>query len=156
MNNPVINFYASGGAKNGYIPNLDQLKANYVLGMGISVPIFDGMRTRYQLLRARSNINSINLETESAKRTVSYEVREAEDYMKSALQKVSQFNLQLQEALEAFSLAETSFRAGVITNLELLDSSTSVSQSRLLLLKAKIDYAASIYRFKAALGEKLY
>jgi outer membrane protein len=69
---------------------------------------------------------------------------------------VSQFTLQLEEALKAYALAETSFRAGTITNLELLDSNTSVSQSRLLLLKARIDYAASIYRFKAALGEKLY
>jgi outer membrane protein len=156
LNNPTIDFYATGGFKNGYIPNLEEVKANYVVGLGISVPIFDALRTKYHLVQARTNINTINFEAETTKRNISSEVREAEDYMTSALQKVSQFSLQLQEALQAYSLAETSFRAGVITNLELLDSNTSVSQSRLLLLKAKIDYAASIYRFKAALGEKLY
>jgi len=156
LNNPVINFYATGGVKNGYIPNLEEVRANYVVGVGISVPIFDALRTKYHLVQAKTNINTINLEAETTKRNISSEVREADDYMKSALQKVTQFNLQLQEALQAYSLAETSFRAGVITNLELLDSNTSVSQSRLLLLKAKIDYASSIYRFRAALGEKLY
>jgi len=145
-----------GGVKNGYIPNLEEVRANYVVGVGISVPIFDALRTKYHLVQAKTNINTINLEAETTKRNISSEVREADDYMKSALQKVTQFNLQLQEALQAYSLAETSFRAGVITNLELLDSNTSVSQSRLLLLKAKIDYASSIYRFRAALGEKLY
>jgi outer membrane protein TolC len=58
--------------------------------------------------------------------------------------------------LKAYSLAATSFRAGTITNLELLDANTAVSESRLMLLKARIDYAASIYRLKAAVGEKLY
>jgi len=33
---------------------------------------------------------------------------------------------------------------------------SSASESRLLLLKARIDYAASIYKFKVALEERIY
>lgn len=58
--------------------------------------------------------------------------------------------------MKAYSLAETSFLAGVITNLDLLDSNTAVSESKLMLLQSRIDYAASIYKLKAALGERLY
>ncbi|NLJ44001.1 MAG: TolC family protein [Bacteroidales bacterium] len=63
---------------------------------------------------------------------------------------------QLKQAQKAYSLAETSFRTGVITNLELLDASTAVSESELMLLKGKIDFAASVYRLKASLGERIY
>ena len=156
MNKPVINFQASGGLKNGYIPDLAAIKPNYTVGIGISIPLFDGMKTKFNLMQTESAINMVNLETENIKRNITSEVKEAEAYMRSALQKVSQFNLQLDQAIKAYTLAETSFRAGAITNLELLEANTNVSESRLLLLKARIDYAASIYRLKAALGEKLY
>jgi outer membrane protein len=156
LDKPVINFLATGGAKNGYMPNLNQLKANYAIGVGISVPIFDGMKTKYNIQQAESAINSLNFENEGTQRSITSEVREAEEYIISARQKEIQFQLQLEMAQEAYSLAETSFRSGVITNLELLDANTTVSQSMLMLLKARIDFAASIYRLKAALGERLY
>jgi outer membrane protein len=156
LDKPIINFFATGGAKNGYLPDLYQLKANYAVGVGISVPIFDGMKTKYNLLQAESSINSLNFENEGTRRSITSEVREAEEYVASAKQKELQFRLQLEQAQKAYSLAETSFRSGVITNLELLDANTTVSQSMLMLLKARIDYAASIYRLKAALGERLY
>jgi len=156
LDKPVINFMAAGGAKNGYLPDLNQLKANYAVGVGISVPIFDGMKTKYNLQQAESAINSLHFENEGTLRSITSEVREAEEYVISAKQKEVQFMLQLEQAQQAYSLAETSFRSGVITNLELLDANTTVSQSMLMLLKARIDYAASIYRLKAVLGERLY
>jgi outer membrane protein len=156
LDKPVINFVASGGAKNGYLPDLSQLKANYAVGVGISVPIFDGMKTKYNLMQAESAINSLRFENEGTRRSITSEIRTAEEYVISAKQKELQFGLQLEQAQKAYSLAETSFRSGTITNLELLDANTVVSQTRLMLLKARIDYTTSIYRLRAALGERLY
>jgi outer membrane protein len=156
QNKPVINFLASGGAKNGYIPDLYKITPNYVVGLGLRVPIYDGSKTRYNRLQAKSAITSISYETEYTKRNISTELSEAETYMFSAGKKVNQYELQLEQALKAYSLAQTSFKSGSITNLDLLDSNTSVSESRLLLLKARIDYAASVYKLKAAMGERLY
>lgn len=155
-NKPVISFLASGGAKNGFIPDLNRIRPNFVVGAGLSVPIFDGSRTKYNLLQAKSAMKTIEYETETAKKNITSEVREAQEYMKSAGQKIGQYELQLKQAQKAYSLAETSFRTGVITNLELLDASTAVSESRLMLLKARIDFAASVYRLKASLGERVY
>jgi outer membrane protein len=156
LNKPIINFQATGGTKNGYLPNLGKLKGNYAVGVGIAVPIFDGMKTKYNLLQTQSAISSLDFESEGTRRTISSEVKEAREYVISASEKEEMSALQLEQALKAYSLAETSFRSGVITNLELLDANTAVSQSKLSLLKAQIDFNASIYRLKAALGEKLW
>jgi outer membrane protein len=156
QNKPMINFQASGGAKNGYIPDLYKITPNYVVGLGLRVPIYDGSKTRYNRLQAQSAITSVSYETEYTKRTISTEISEAETYMFSAGKKVNQYELQLEQAMKAYSLAQISFKSGSITNLDLLDSNTSVSESRLLLLKARIDYAASVYKLKAAMGERLY
>ncbi len=156
MNRPYLGFQASGGAKNGYLPNLEQARMNYAVGVGFTVPIFDAGRTKYNLQQAQVAINSLNYENESTRRSISSDVTQAQAYVMSAGQKVKQYELQLTQAEKAYSLAEISFKAGTITNLDLLDSSNQVSQSMLLLLKARIDFVAGIYTLKAALGERLY
>jgi outer membrane protein len=156
QNRPLLSLQASGGAKNGYIPDLGKLTPDYVVGLGLRIPIFDGMKNKYYLSQAQSAITSLSYESDFTKRTISNEVYESEAAMFAAKKKISQFELQLSQALRAYSLAETSFKSGVITNLDLLDANTSVSESSLMLLKARIDYAASVYKLKAALGERIY
>lgn len=156
QNRPVISFQASAGAKNGYVPYLNEIKPNYVVGLALRIPVFDGLKTKYNVLQAQSAINSLSYESESTRRTISNELLESEAYIEAAEKKVTQFELQMEQALKAYSLAETSFRSGMVTNLDLLDANSAVSESRLLMLKARIDYAASIYKLKAALGERLY
>lgn len=156
QNKPFLSFVASGGAKNGYIPDLYKLTPNYILGIGFRVPLFDGMKNKYNLSQVQSAITSLSYESEFTKRNISKELYEAEAYMYAAEKKISQFTLQLEQALKAYSLAATSFKSGMITNLDLIDANTSVSESKLMLLKARIDYAASVYKLKASLGERLY
>lgn len=156
LNKPLLSLQASGGAKNGYIPDLGKFTPNYVIGLGLRIPLFDGMKNKYNLSQAQSAIASLSYESDFTKRNISNEVYESEALMFAAMKKISQFELQLSQALKAYSLAETSFKSGVITNLDLLDANTSVSESSLLLLKARIDYAASVYKLKAALGQRIY
>lgn len=156
QNKPLLSLQASGGAKNGYIPYLNKITPNYVVGLGLRVPLFDGLKNKYNLSQAQSAITSLSYESEFTKRNISNEVYESEAFMFAAKKKIGQFELQLRQALKAYTLAETSFESGVITNLDLLDANTSVSESSLMLLKARIDYAASVYKLKAALGERIY
>jgi outer membrane protein TolC len=83
LNRPLISLMASGGAKNGFIPDLNEIKADYSAGIGISIPIFDGMKTRYNLMQAKSAISTANYETENTRRNITSEVREAESYLQS-------------------------------------------------------------------------
>jgi outer membrane protein len=156
QNKPMLSLQASAGAKNGYFPMLDVFTPNYVVGIGIRIPIYDGMKNKYNLSQAQSAITSLSYESEITRRSISNELYESEAYMIAAEKKINQSELQFAQATKAYSLAETSFKSGIITNLDLLDANTSVSESMLMLLKARIDYAASIYKLKAALGERIY
>jgi outer membrane protein TolC len=129
---------------------------NYVAGVGFKYMFFDGTRTKYSLLQAKSAMQTTSLETDIAKRNISSEVTENQENIYSAMKKVEHNELQLKQAQEAFALAQTSFSAGSITNLDMLDAATSVSESKLLLLKSKIDYILNVYKLKASIGERLY
>ena len=156
QNNPVFNVFADGGWKNGYIPDLNPLKANFVAGVGLRVPLFDATKTKFNVMQVKSNIKTNNLETEVIKRNITNEIVENQSNIQTSRKKFDQFKLQLELAQKALSLAEISFKAGAITNLDLLDATTSVSESRLNLLKSNIDYIISVYKLKVALGERLY
>jgi outer membrane protein TolC len=69
--------------------------------------------------------------------------------------KIEQSNLQVQQAEEALDLAATSFKSGVITNLDLLDAETALEESRVNLLRAKIDYAINLVRLNISLGKPI-
>lgn len=156
VNNPVINAFGTAGLKNGYSPDLNQLKGNFVVGVGVKVPLFDAKRTKNNLQISKSNLISSEYETEIAKRKITNEVVEAQSQIIAAKKKVEQFDIQLAHAMQAFDLAKVSYKSGVITNLDLLDSETSVSESRLQLLKSKLDQLVCILKLKVAVGKHIY
>jgi outer membrane protein len=156
QNNPVLSAFASGGEKNGYTPTVNDMKLNYTAGVGIKVPIFDGNKLKNNLAQTKSGINNSALETEITRRNITNEVVENEANRVSAMQKITQNELQLAQAEEAFSLATVNFRAGAITNIDLLDAENNVSDSRLMLLKSKVDYTMSVFKLNISLGNKMY
>ena len=156
QNMPALKFYASGGIKNGLFPDMYKGTWNFAVGAGIHVPIFDANHKKYSLLQVKADIQSNKEDVELTHRTIVNEVVESQANIESAFEKITQSELQQKQALQAYNLAETSFRSGVITNLELLDASTSLSEAGLSVLKAKIDYSLSLLKLKIALGEKIY
>lgn len=156
QNNPSLNLFSSFGFKNGYTPDINKEKANYVVGLGLRIPVYDAGRKKNQLVQAGADVENSRQDEELTMRSVINEVIENQSDIEAALQKITQTGLQLKQAMQAYSLAEVSFKSGVITNLELLDSSTSLSEAGLAVLKARIDYSQSVLKLKIALGEHIY
>jgi len=154
--NPDLNFFASGGWKNGYIPDENKFKANYVVGVGFRLPIFNGWKVRYDKAQAQADISSSQQDTELTGRNITSEVISNRANVEAAAKKIAQQELQLEQATSAYDLARTSFQAGTITNLDLLDSATSLSESRLALMKSRIDYTVSLMKLRVSTGERIY
>jgi len=155
-NNPEFDLFAAGGFKNGYIPDLNVWKANYVAGLSFKLPIFDGNKVKYNRQQVQAEMKSIEQDTELANRNIANEVVENKSNVDASLKKIRQQELQLKQAQQAYELAQVSFQAGTITNLDLLDSETALAESRLTLMKSKIDYTVSLLKLKIATGERIY
>lgn len=155
-NNPSIGVMLSGGFKNGYLPDLNEITANFVAGVNLSVPLYDGTRTAKKADYERVAVESKKEGIELIKRKINNEIVASRENILVAKQKLDQSVLQQQNAAQAFKLAQINFKAGGITNLEMLDAETNVSESNLMVLKAKVDYAAGLYKFMAVIGQRLY
>ena len=138
QNNPIINVFASAGGKNGYIPDLNVIKANYVAGIGLKIPVFDGSRNKNNLLIAKSSILTSGFETELVRRNITDEIVENAASLQASFRKIDQYEIQLKQAINAFNLAEINYKSGAITNLDMLDATTTVSECKLLVSNQKL------------------
>jgi outer membrane protein TolC len=156
QNNPVLGAFASGGFKNGYFPELNTIKANYTAGLTLRVPIYTASRQKYDLMRASTDINMAKEDQQLTKRDISKEVYQNDANLQAANRKIVQSELQVQQAEEARSLAEVSYKTGSITNLDLFDAETLESESRLSLLKARTEYNVSLFQLNISLGRPIF
>ena len=153
---PSLGMFASGGWKNGYLPEIEKLEANYIIGVSLQVPIFGGNRKNIKLKMATCSIDQLNYEAENTERTVHDEINESFLQMQLSERKVQQSQIQVEQAKEAYNHAEVNFKEGVITNLDLIYASDMLAESELQLLKNKIDFKYNQLKFEDAIGEKIY
>ena len=153
---PTLSLNFTSGFKNGYIPNLNTIKGNYTAGLLLEMPIYEGKRTRFQTNEAESNVNAAKAHSRDVQQQVIAEVRQAVAGVKSSLERIANSQVQLSQAVEALSMAKTRYAAGVITNLDLLDAETALSQAKLISQKALYNYTVSLNALDKATGKRFW
>jgi outer membrane protein len=81
------------------------------------------------------------------------EVQQAVSDLETSKAKLKSTQLQVEQAAEAVKRAEVSYINGVITNLDLLDAETSLSEAKLLHLKVIFQNVVNAYNLKEAIGD---
>ena len=155
MDNPTLSLFAEGGFKNGYFPDLNKFTPNYAAGIGLNITIFDATRRRYSIRMANSHISMARSDVDQTSRDISTEVYQNETNLLASLKKIDQSMLQVKQAKEALELATISYKTGAITNLDQLDAETALEESRVNLLKARIEYAINVVRLNISVGKPI-
>ncbi|HQF41266.1 MAG TPA: TolC family protein [Ignavibacteriaceae bacterium] len=155
-NMPSLNVNLSYGFKNGFIPNLDVLRGNWVAGVGVSVPIFNGFRTSANEEEADANIKVSETHTLQVKKDITAEVQQAIEDLKTKVDKISATEIQVNYAKESIKRANLQYKNGVVTNLDLLDSENSLEMAQLQYLQAIYDSIISNYNLKKAVGDVIW
>jgi outer membrane protein len=155
-NMPSLNIMLSYGLKNGYMPNLDVLRGNWVASAGISVPVFNGFRTSANEEEADANLKVSEENTSRVKKDITSEVQEAVEDLQIKVAKVATTKIQVNYAEESLQRANIQYRNGVATNLDLLDAENSLSQARLQYLRAVYDVIISNYNLKRSVGDIIW
>lgn len=155
-NKPHLGLSLTGGFTNGYFPNLNRLKGNYVAAVQAQAPIFDGYRTRHEKDAAAAGLAALRSRNKDLQRRITTEVLQALTATEASRSKIENSLVQIARAKEAVDMGKTQYAAGVITNLELLDAQTSLSQAKLIHLKAIYDYVTSLVALDRVTGRKIW
>jgi outer membrane protein len=149
---PSLKVNLAYGLKNGYIPNLDVLRGNWVAAVGVQVPIFNGFKTHSQEQESEANLRAARAHTTDVERAVTSEVLQAVSDVRASLDKIQTSELQVRQAKQAIDMATVRYESGVVTNLDLIDAQTALAQAELFHLQALYHYVLSRYSLDKSIG----
>lgn len=153
---PMLNLFASYGLKNGFEPNLDVLRGNWTAGVSAKLPIFNGNLNDAKVEEAEAELKNSSEKIPELKRKIKVEVEKAVADYNSNLAKLDAVRLQIEQAKQAVSRAEISYRDGVITNLDLIDAETNLSEAELQFVRIQYQNVLNSYEVEKAVGNKLW
>ncbi len=153
---PSLNAMLAYGLKNGYEPNLEVLRGNWVAAVSVKVPIFNGFLTKYKEGEAKVNSSVSELNISTLKRNIISDVRQASSNLNSSLEKLNSTLTQVNFAQQTVQRAESRYDSGVGTNLDLLDAETSLAEAKFFYLQDLYKSILSSYQLRKAVGDVIY
>ncbi|MBA4197674.1 MAG: TolC family protein [Chitinophaga sp.] len=132
---PIVAIKAATGVKNGYVPNVSEMRFNYNAGIGLSIPIYNGGKTKQQVKLAENIVKQNQLAVETLNSNYKKDIQQAMEDVSSNLERIKYTKSQIEDAKYAQRLAATRFQNGVSTNTELTNTATATARIQLTELR---------------------
>ena len=113
---------------------------NSSFGIGLRIPILNGLSTRSSLNRAKIGVKRTDLEAKTTKTVLQQAVEQAYVNMNSAFERYQTLEQQVKDYTESFRAAEVKFNAGAMTSVDYLIAKNNVDRANINLIAAKYDY----------------
>jgi outer membrane protein TolC len=152
---PVVSANVLFGAKNGYIPNLNTVKLNFVAAVSASVSVFDGYLGRAQKMQATANLKTFEDRNQEIEEMIKTEVRQAISDVRASDQKLKAVEVNIEQAKKAMAYAQARYEAGTITNLDLLDTEDALTEAEFAKLRALYQFVLSKLTLQRAVGNPI-
>jgi outer membrane protein len=145
---PSINFNGTTGFRNGYIPQLNVMKYNFTLGVGVSIPIYSGGRFKKQVQIAESNVALNELAVNTLDNQYKRDIAQAFTDIASNRERLANTEGQISVAKEVLRLAQVRYRDGVGTNVDVLNANNNLQ--RIELSSIQYQYQLSVAQVELA------
>jgi outer membrane protein TolC len=119
------------------------------VGLALSYPLFDGFRTRERVQQATIDRDKVHYTKLKIEEGLKIQIQSAELKMAEAEKRISGQGKNIEQAQKAVRIAQTRFKSGVGTQLELLDAQVAMT-------RAQTNYAQAIYDYLIAKADWQY
>lgn len=142
-----VNSYPQESLQFGAYPFVDQMVDNRAagVGLGLSVPIFNGWQVNTSIANARIALESSQLELQSKKLMLYASIQQAHADAFAALKKFRASEQALVSMAESFKYTEKKFEVGLVNTVDYNTSKNQLTSTQSDLLQAKYDF---IFRVK--------
>lgn len=150
---PVVSASASYGVTNGLLPDINEIRQNFVGSLKLEVPLFSGFKTSAERQEATALMHAAAQRKFDTEQQVRSDIEETIHAVKSSSEKIIATETQVQQAKLAAEHARVRYENGMATVLDLLTTEASLSEAELAKLQADYSYVMSNYTLKRATGE---
>lgn len=124
------------------------------VSVGLTVPLSDGGASKAQTEAARSDKRAAEIQKEQYQNGIKAEVQQALIAVRDAHERAQTAWGAVEQAREAYRIAQVRFREGVDTQLSVNDAQTSLIQAETNIVNARYDYLTALARLDRALGKE--
>jgi len=124
----------------------------WALGLGLSVPIFNGFQTRNSVEQAKANLAILGSNLVLLKQKIYLEVESAYLKLEEAKKRILVAELAQRQAEENLSLANARYQAGAGSAIEVADAELKFSNAGLGYIQALYDYKLAESALEKAMG----
>jgi outer membrane protein len=123
------------------------------VGVTFSWNIFDGLRTPARVEQAKVDLRKVQYTLLKAEEGLTIQVQSARLKMDEAKRRIQGQEKNIEQAKKAVSIAETRFKNGVGTQLELLDTQVAMTLAQTNYAQAIYDYLVAKADWESAVGQ---
>jgi outer membrane protein TolC len=138
-----------GETSDGLWPGDRESASSAAVGLSMSWPLLDGWRNRYQSRAADAMAEKSRLQVRLAEDAVRLEVRSRWADVRSIGEEIDAARETVALAEDAYEIAQTRYRTGLSTLVELQDA-------ELALVGARVSLSETLYRYSVAVAELQY
>jgi outer membrane protein len=156
--------------KYGYLPSLNGF-ANYqrmymgddfnsgfwanasLVGLGLKIPIFDGLLTHAQIQRAKITKLNTDVQIDMLQQQIDLSVKNARKAYLQAKDKLNSQERNLALAEKIYQTTRTKYREGVGSSLEINQAEQAMFSAQRLLVQARYDLIQAYYQLEKATGK---
>lgn len=157
--NPVSPVYTLQGGYQSYDPKPfgDQLNDNLneSMNLSLSIPIFNGWRSRSTVAQAKIGIEDANLDLQLQKNNLYKILQQAYNDAQAAFNRHKAAQKKVQATGESFKYAEQKFNVGLINSVEYNDAKKEYNNALSELIQAKYDYVFRVTVIDFYLGKPI-
>jgi outer membrane protein len=153
---PSVQLFGGYGWRSAVFQNdLSTDIAGWNTGAQLSWNFFDGLATKGKVQEAQAQLRRSITDTDDQTRRIELDVRTSYSSFLEAKEVLESQKKTVEQAEEAVRLAVAREDAGAVTQLDVLDAQTSLTQARSTQIRALRDYSAAKARLERALGRGL-
>ncbi|MBI1225687.1 MAG: hypothetical protein GC192_10665 [Bacteroidetes bacterium] len=153
---PSINYNGGLGFRNGYVPDIEEMRFNWGAGVGISYPLYVGGRDRQQLHLSELGLNAAKAAAEGVSESLRNEIAQNEVDAKANQVKFDNTKTIIEQAKTALKLANVRFENGVASNTDVLTAQNNLEQAQLQSLQYEFQLCQSVLTLERLQGKKFW
>jgi len=153
---PSVVVGAETGIKNGYVPNVKELRFNYNAGVALKIPIYEGGRTKKQVALSQGIVKQNELAIQTLNSNYRKDLEQALTDISSNVERIKNTEGQIDQAKYANKLAASRFQNGVGTNLELTNAATNLQRAALTKLQYQYQLCLAKVELSRLMGYKYW
>lgn len=153
---PSLSFQASTGVKNGYQPDIDEMRFNYLAGVTLNVPIFQGSRLRQNVVVAKKSLELSEISKTNLTNTLQKDWQSAQADYTAYQEQEKNAATQVDASKEALRLTQVRYERGVATYIDLVFASANLQRALLTQIQFKYQATLALTEMTRLQGSKFW